>query len=199
MRAAAEHMAVTSEPIQSSEAEYEAPHLYGLLAEFDTPEQLVRATRRAYNAGYRALDAYAPFPVEGLSDALGFRPKAVPLIGLFGGMFGAVLGYGMQFYVHTISLPVDVGGRPLNSWPAFIPVTFEMGVLFSALSLLFGLLILNGHPEPYHPVFNVEAFERASRDRFFLCIEARDARFDAAATRQLLRDLDAREVSDVLE
>jgi hypothetical protein len=192
-------MVVAPEPIQPAEAEYEAPRLYGLLAEFDTPEQLVRATRRAYNAGYRTLDAYAPFPVDGLSDALGFRPKAVPLIGLFGGMFGVFLGYGMQFFIHTISLPVNVGGRPLNSWPSFIPVTFEMGVLFSALSLLFGLFILNGHPEPYHPVFNVEAFGRATRDRFFLCIEARDPRFDAAATRQLLGDLDAREVSDVME
>ncbi|MBV9577341.1 MAG: DUF3341 domain-containing protein [Chloroflexi bacterium] len=191
-------MVVVPEPIQPAEAEYDAPRLYGVLAEFDTPEQLVHATRGAYLAGYRAMDAYAPFPVEGLSDALGFRPKAVPLIGLFGGMFGAVLGYGMQFFIHTISLPMDVGGRPLNSWPSFIPVTFEMGVLFSALSLLFGLLILNGHPEPYHPVFNVEAFARASRDRFFLCIEARDPRFDADGTRQLLGELAAREVSDVM-
>jgi hypothetical protein len=192
-------MDVAIEPTQPAEAEYEAPRLYGLIAEFDTPEQLVSATRRAFNAGYRALDAYAPFPVEGLSDALAFRPKAVPLIGLIGGMVGAATGYGMQFFVHTISLPIDVGGRPLNSWPSFIPVTFEMGVLFSALALLFGLFILNGHPEPYHPVFNVEAFGRASRDRFFLCIQARDVRFDAAATRQFLLGLDAREVSDVME
>lgn len=192
-------MAVTVEPTRPAEAEYEAPHLYGLIAEFDTPEQLLSATRQTFNAGYRALDAYAPFPVEGLSDAMGFRPKAVPLIGLFGGMAGAAIGYGMEFYVHTISLPINVGGRPLNSWPAFIPVTFEMGVLFSALSLLFGLLILNGHPEPYHPVFNVEAFGRASRDRFFLCVEAHDPQFDAVATRQFLLELGPREVSDVMD
>jgi hypothetical protein len=179
--------------------ELEPVRTYGLLAEFDTAEQLLTATRRAYAAGFRAMDAYAPFPVEGLSDALGFRPKAVPLIGLFGGMLGAATGYGMQFFIHSISLPIDVGGRPLNSWPSFIPVTFEMGVLFSALSLFFGLLILNGHPEPYHPVFNVDAFARASRDRFFLSVQARDPRFDAQSTRQFLLDLDAREVSDVPE
>jgi hypothetical protein len=190
-------MVAVPEALPTGEPEFEAPRLYGIVAEFDTAEQLLRATRRAYAAGFRAMDAYTPFPVEGLSDALGFRPKAVPLIGLFGGMLGAATGYGMQFFIHTISLPIDVGGRPLNSWPSFIPATFEMGVLFSSLALFFGLLILNGHPEPYHPLFNVEAFARASRDRFFLCIEARDPRFDAEATRRFLADLDAREVSDV--
>jgi hypothetical protein len=174
-----------------------APDLYGIVAEFDTAEQLLGATRGAYAAGFRAMDAYAPFPVEGLSDALGFHPKAVPLIGLFGGMLGALSGYALQFYIHAISLPVNVGGRPYNSWPSFIPVTFEMGVLFSALALFFGLLILNGHPEPYHPIFNVEAFARASRDRFFLCIEARDPRFEPESTRRFLHELGAREVSDV--
>ena len=174
-----------------------APDLYGIVAEFDTAEQLLSATRGAYAAGFRAMDAYAPFPVEGLSDALGFHPKAVPLIGLFGGMLGAVTGYALQFFIHAISLPINVGGRPLNSWPSFVPVTFEMGVLFSALALFFGLLILNGHPEPYHPLFNVEAFARASRDRFFLCIEARDPRFEPGAARRLLQELGAREVADV--
>jgi hypothetical protein len=173
--------------------------LYGILAEFDTAEKLLHATRRAYGAGFRAIDAYAPFPVEGLSDALGFRPRAVPLIALFAGMLGAATGYGLQFFIHVVSLPIDVGGRPLNSWPSFIPVTFEMGVLFAALALFFGLLMLNGHPEPYHAVFNVDAFARASRDRFFLCIEARDPRFDRQSTRQFLLDLDARAVSDVPE
>jgi hypothetical protein len=192
-------MAVAPASVRIEEPELEPPRRYGLLAEFDTAEQLLRAARRAYAAGYRRMDAYVPFPVEGLSDALGFRPKAVPLIGLFGGMFGAVTGYGMQFFIHTISLPINVGGRPLDSWPSFIPVTFEMGVLFSALSLFFGLLILNGHPEPYHPVFNVAAFARASRDRFFLCIEARDPRFDELSTRGFLQELGAREVSDVPE
>jgi len=190
-------MVLAPAPVQAGEPEFEPPHLYGILAEFDTAEQLLRATRRAYAEGYRGMDAYTPFPIEGLSDALGFRPKAVPLIGLFGGMLGAATGYGMQFFIHAISLPIDVGGRPLNSWQSFIPVTFELGVLFSALALFFGLLLLNGHPEPYHPVFNVDAFARASRDRFFLCIEARDDHFDAPTTRRFLLELGAREVSDV--
>ena len=190
-------MVLAPEPVGAREPEVEEPRLYGIMGEFETAEQLLRATRRAYAAGFRAMDAYAPFPVEGLSEALGFRTNAVPLIGLVGGMLGAATGYGMQFFIHTTSLPVNVGGRPLNSWPSFIPVTFEMGVLFSALSLLVGLLILNGHPQPYHPVFNVEGFARASRDRFFLCIEARDPRFEFEATRRFLEGLDARQVSDV--
>ena len=171
--------------------------LYGVMGEFDTAEQLLSATRRAYAAGYRAMDAYAPFPIEGLADALGFRTKAVQLIGLFGGMFGAAGGFALQFFIHTDLLPINVGGRPLDSWPSFIPVTFEMGVLFSALSMLVGLFILNGHPEPYHPVFNVEAFGRATRDRFFLCVEARDPRFESNGTRRFLEELGAREVADV--
>ncbi len=193
-------MVASREPIDlvEPETDYVAPRLYGLIAEFDTAGQLLRATRRAYAAGYRAMDAYAPFPVEGLSDALGFRPKAVPLIGLFGGMLGAASGYGLQYFIHVISLPINVGGRPLTSWPSFIPPTFELGVLFSALGLFFGLFILNGHPEPYHPVFNVEAFARATRDRFFLAIEARDPQFAVDSTRTFLQELGAREVSDVL-
>jgi hypothetical protein len=185
------------EPIRARQAEVEEPRLYGIMAEFDTAEQLLQATRRAYRAGFRAMDTYTPFPVDGLDEALGVHSAAVPLIGLIGGMVGAATGYAMQFFVHAISLPINVGGRPFNSWPAFIPVTFEMGVLFSALSLLVGLMILNGHPEPYHPVFNVEAFARASRDRFFLCIEARDRQFEPAATRRFLQELGAREVADV--
>jgi hypothetical protein len=192
-------MVATPGAVQPGAMEFEPTRLYGLIAEFDTPEQLVRATRRAYEAGFRAMDAYAPFPVEELSDALRYHPKTIPLIGLFGGMLGVVTGYAMQFFIHAISLPINVGGRPLNSWPSFIPVTFELGVLFAALSLFFGLLILNGHPEPYHPVFNVQAFARASRDRFFLCIEARDPQFQAESTRQFLLDLEAREVNDVPE
>jgi hypothetical protein len=168
------------------------------MAEFDTAEQLLRASRRTYAAGYRRLDAYAPFPIEGLSDAIGFGTNAVPLIGLIGGVVGAATGFGMQFLIHTELLPINVGGRPLDSWPSFIPVTFEMAVLFSALSMLVGLFILNGHPEPYHPVFNVAAFARATRDRFFLCIQVDDPQFEYRATRRFLEELGAREVSDVL-
>jgi hypothetical protein len=167
------------------------------MAEFDSVESLVRATEQAYAHGYRAMDAYSPFPVEELSEALGFRTRAVPLIALAGGLTGVVAGFGMQAGVHAILLPINVGGRPLVSWPAFIPVTFEMGVLFAALFTLVGLLALNRLPEPYHPVFNVPGFARATRDRFFLCIEARDARFHPETTRRFLQGLGAREVSDV--
>jgi hypothetical protein len=192
-------VAFAPETLRSSEPELQAPGLYGILAEFETPEGLLSAARRAYAAGFRAMDAYAPFPIEGLSDAIGFRPRSVPLIALFAGMLGAATGYGMQFFIHSISLPINVGGRPLNSWPSFVPVTFEMGVLFAALALFFGLVLLNGYPQPYHPVFNVEAFTRASRDRFFLCIEARDPQFEPESTRRFLRDVGALGVNDVLE
>jgi hypothetical protein len=171
--------------------------MHGLMAEFESAEALVRATRQAYVDGYRAMDAYAPFPVEELSEALGFRTRAVPLIALAGGLIGVVTGFGMQAGIHAVLLPINVGGRPLVSWPAFIPVTFEVGVLFAALSIVVGLLVLNGLPEPYHPVFNVPAFSRASRDRFFLCIEARDPRFEPDTTRRFLEGLGPFEVADV--
>jgi len=183
----------------SIEPELEPAEAIGLLAEFETAEDLLRATRRAYAAGYRAMDAYSPFPVEGLTDALGWRTNAIPLIGFFGGLTGALTGIGMQYWIHAVALPINVGGRPLDSWPSFVPVTFELAVLFSALSMVAGLFILNGHPEPYHPVFNVLAFGRASRDRFFLCIESRDQSFDHDATRQFLQSLGAGEVADVYE
>ena len=191
-------MVAVPESVDHGDTEYLTPRLFALVAEFDTAHQLLLATRRAHAEGYRAIEAYAPFPVDGLSDALGFRPKAVPLIALFGGMLGAATGYGMQFYIHTIALPINVGGRPLNSWPSFIPPTFELGVLFAALGLFFGLLIQNGHPEPYHPMFNLADFARASRDRFFLSIEVQDPRFEPGPTRRFLESLGAREVSDVL-
>jgi Alternative complex III, ActD subunit len=191
-------MVAVPESVHLGETEYITPRPYALVAEFDTATQLLRAARRAHAAGYRAMDAYAPFPIEGLSDAIGFRSRAIPLIALFGGMLGAATGYGLQYFVHVLSLPVNVGGRPLNSWPAFIPPTFELGVLFAALGMFFGLLILNGHPEPYHPIFNLEAFARASRDRFFLSIEVGDPLFHVDSTRQFLLSLGAREVSDVV-
>jgi len=173
--------------------------MYGVMAEFDTAEQLLAAGRRARAAGYRRMDAYAPFPIDGLGEALGFRSNAIPLIGLSGGVVGGLTGYIMQVWIHTSALPINVGGRPLLSWPSFVPVTFELAVLFSALSILGGLFILNGHPEPYHPVFNVAGFARATRDRFFLCIQSDDPRFDEHATRAFLYGLGAREVSDVPE
>jgi hypothetical protein len=171
--------------------------MYGLMAEFDSPEALLGATERAYAAGYRVMDAYSPFPVDGLAEALGSHRTIVPWITLSGGVLGALTGYSLQFWVHSIALPLNIGGRPLNSWPMFIPVTFELAVLGAGLFTLVGLLVLNRLPEPYHPVFNVAAFSRATRDRFFLCIEARDPRFEAAATRGFLAALGAHEVADV--
>jgi hypothetical protein len=188
---------VGGEPLIPPEEEVEVPSLYGLMAEFETPEQLLAAANRLRNDGYRKVDAFTPFPVEGLDDAIGFRTNAIPLIGLCGGVTGAATGFLMQVAVHMVALPINVGGRPLFSWPSFIPVTFELAVLFAALSMLAGLFILNGHPEPYHPVFNVATFARASCDRFFLCIQASDPLFERDRTAQLLRELGAREVADV--
>ena len=171
--------------------------MYGLLAEFEEPEALLEAAGRAYQEGYRKLDAYSPFPLEGLAEAIGVRRTRVSLIVLIGGILGCVTGFGLQYWISVIDYPLNVGGRPYNSWPSFIPVTFEQTVLFAATAAVVGMLALNGLPMPYHPVFNVPRFALASRDRFFLCIESADAKFDAAATRQFLESLHAHEVSEV--
>jgi Protein of unknown function (DUF3341) len=184
-------------PVRVERAELLEARAYGLLAEFDSAEQLLTAARRAYAAGYRSMDAYSPFPIEGLAEALGSHTRAVPLIALGAGILGALGGLWLQLWIHTSALPINVGGRPLASWPSFVPVTFELSVLFAGLAILVSLLILNGLPQPYHPVFNVEAFGRATRDRFFLCIEADDRHFSADATRRFLEQLSAREVSHV--
>ena len=173
------------------------PGLYGLMAEFEQPEELLAAVRQAYAAGYRRMDAYSPFPVEDLAEALGFRKTRLPLLVLIGGLIGCVGGFFMQYFAAVIDYPVNVGGRPLNSWPSFIPVTFETTILFAALFAVLGMLALNGLPMPYHPVFNVARFERASRDRFFLCIETMDPLFDHEVTRQFLTTLGAQDISDV--
>ena len=170
---------------------------YGLMAEFDTPTAIVAAARRAYAEGYRRMDTYTPFPVEGLAEELRFHRTRVPLIVLLGGLAGCLGGYFLQYWIMALYWPVNVGGRPLNSWPMFIPVTFELTVLVAALSAVLGMLALNGLPHPYHPVFNVPRFALASQDRFFLCIEASDPRFDRAGTRYFLESLAPREVSDV--
>ena len=173
------------------------PRYYGLMAEFDSPTAVVDATRRAYAEGYRRMDAYTPFPVEGLAEEMRFHHTRVPLIVLLGGLAGCLGGYFLQYWIAAIYWPLNIAGRPLNSWPMFIPVTFELTVLAAALSALLGMLALNGLPHPYHPVFNVPRFALASQDRFFLCIEASDPRFDRAATRDFLESLSPREVSDV--
>jgi hypothetical protein len=169
------------------------------MAEFDDPQALVSATRRAHEEGYRRMDAYSPFPIEELHEALGHHHSRLPLIVLIGGLCGCIGGYALQYWVSAIAYPINVGGRPFHSWPAFIPVTFECTILVAALSAVLGMLALNGLPMPYHPVFNVPRFALASRNRFFLCIEARDARFDLEATRHFLETLEPREVSTVAE
>jgi hypothetical protein len=173
------------------------PPIYGLVAEFDDANTLVTATRQAHEKGYRHMDAYSPFPIEGLADALGFRKTRLPLVVLVGGILGCLTGFGMQYYSAVISYPLNVGGRPLNSWPAFIPITFEMTILFAALSAVLGVLALNGLPMPYHPLFNVERFALATRDRFFLCIEATDPLFDRQQTGTFLRTLAPYAVTEV--
>lgn len=171
--------------------------VYGLIAEFERADALIAAARQAREAGYTRMDAYSPYPVEGLADALGFKGTMVPTIVLIGGIVGCIGGFLMQYWLSGSYYPINVGGRPLNSWPSFIPITFELTVLVAGLSAVLGMLALNGLPQPYHPVFNVERFALASRDRFFLAIESRDPKFDVETTRTFLEGLGAKEVSDV--
>jgi hypothetical protein len=171
--------------------------LYGLLAEFREPEQLLEAARAAYEAGYRKMDAYSPFEVEGVAEALGMRTTRVPLVVLVGGICGAATAYLMQWYSATIHYPLDVGGRPLHSWPAFIPITFELTVLFASLAAVIGMHAMNGLPKPYHPVFNVPEFSLASQTRFFLCLQADDPQFELNRTREFLLRLKPEKVLEV--
>jgi hypothetical protein len=171
--------------------------IYGLLAEFREPGALVAAALKAHDEGYRRMDAYTPFPVEGLADVLGFHERKLPLLVLGGGIAGAAGGYLLQYYASVIAYPLNIGGRPFHSWPAFIPPTFETTVLCAAFAAVLGMLALNGLPMPYHPVFNAPRFALASRDRFFLCIEATDAKFDRVETKRFLEALDARDVVEV--
>ena len=173
--------------------------LYGLIAEFDDPTSLVAATERSHAEGYRCMDAYSPFPIEELHHALGARSTRLPLIVLIGGIVGCTGGYLLQYWASAIAYPLNVGGKPLHSWPAFIPVTFECTILVAALSAVLGMLALNGLPMPYHPVFNVPQFALATREKFFLCIEAVDPKFDLEATRRFLETLSPREVAIVAD
>ena len=176
----------------------EAP-IYGLLAEFEHPGDLLEAVRRARAAGYRKMDAYTPFPVEHLSEALGFGHTNLPLIVLIGGLVGCAGGFALQYWISAIDYPLNIGGRPLNSWPAFIPVTFELTILLAALAAVLGMLGLNGLPMPYHPLFNSPRFALASRNRFFLCIESKDRHFNREATAKFLSELKSNGVSEVTE
>ncbi|MCA1581096.1 MAG: DUF3341 domain-containing protein [Acidobacteria bacterium] len=175
----------------------EGGQLYGLMAEFESPTELVTAARTAREQGYSRMDAYSPYPMHELAEALGLRRTRLPLLVLAGGILGCATGLFLQWYSASIDYPLNVGGRPLGSWPMFIPITFELTVLFASLFAVFGMLGLNGLPQPYHPVFNAPRFALASRDRFFLCIEARDPNFDRDRTTRFLANLGARVVSEV--
>ncbi len=171
--------------------------IYGLLAEFETPQALVTAATKVREAGYRRLDAFSPFPIEELAEAIGFRDRRLPLFVLIGGAVGMVAGLGLEYWVAAMAYPLNIGGRPYASWPSFIPVAFETTILFAAFAAVIGMLALNGLPMPYHPVFNAPRFTAASRDRFFLVVEAADPKFDRMQTKKLFEDLHAREVTEL--
>ena len=172
---------------------------YGLLAEFDSPTALVKAAERTREEGYIKIDAYSPFPVEGLAEAIGFGDKQdfVPLVCLIGAIIGGVTGYLLQYWINVINYPLNIGGKPFHSWPSFIIVTFEMTILFGGLSAVFGMLALNGLPMPYHPVFNVARFAMASKDRFFLIVFSSDKKYDEVKTREFLEKLGPKTLAEV--
>jgi hypothetical protein len=179
--------------------------LYGIIAEFEHPEQILRAAKAAYAAGYRKMDAYTPFAVEGLDEELGFRDYHIPWTMFVAGVLGAIGGFGLLYWTMAIAYPLNVGGRPLVSWPQYIPITFETTVLGAALAGVFGMFIYNGLPQPYHPVFDAPDFDRASSNRFFLCIENdhdprhpdRPAKFDRERTWEFLESLNPLKVAEV--
>ena len=172
--------------------------IYGLLARFSDPETLVSAVEHVTEAGYRHVDAYTPFPIEDLADAMRLKPSKLPYAVLIGGILGGLLGFGMQYFATVMSLPLNIGGKPLNSWPAYIPITFETTILLAALGGVIGLFIATRFPQPYHPVFNVEDFQKhGSVDGFYVGIEARDPKFDLAETRKFLENLGPLLVSEI--
>lgn len=173
------------------------PPIYGMLAEFDSASVLVAAAHHTHEAGYQKIDAFSPFPVEGLAEAIGFHKNNVPLVVLIGGLIGGLSGYLMQYWISAVSYPLNVGGKPYHSWPAFIVVTFEMTILFAALAAVFGMLALNGLPMPYHPVFNAPRFAFATKDRFFLIVFSSDPKYDSVRTRQFLESLAPKSISEV--
>jgi len=175
----------------------EEDELHGLVAVFNNPTDLLNAARKTYGAGYRKIDAYTPIPVHHLGEAIGFKPKVLPWVVLAGGIFGLVAGLGLQYYIHVVDYPLNIGGRPLFSWPSFIPVTFECTILFAGFAAVFGMLGLNGFPRPYNPIFNTPDFELASRSHFFLCIESEDPQFERSGTLEFLNSMGPEKVSEV--
>jgi hypothetical protein len=173
--------------------------LYGLLAEFDNPRHLAAATWAARSQGYRRMDAFAPFGIEEVARALDFRKTAVPLVTLIGGILGGLGGFFLQYWVSAINYPINISGKPLNSWVAFIVVTFECTILGASLTALLGMLALNGLPQPYHPLFSVPNFAHATRDGFFLVIESSDPLFDRVRTHEFLQILQAKSIVEVTD
>lgn len=173
--------------------------LHGILAEFDTPTEMVEAARTVRDAGYVRTDAFSPFPLHEIDEALGIKRSILPYLVFAGGVTGLCAGLGLQTFVHVIDWPIIVGGRPHFSLPAFVPPAYELTILFSAFVAVFGMLFLNGLPSPYHPVFNVPRFALASREKFFLLIESADPKYDYEETRKFMESLGAQEVSDVEE
>ena len=172
--------------------------LYGLMAEFADATTLVEAAKRTHAEGYRKMDAFSPYPIHELFDAMELNDKRLPFMVLMGGIIGCIAGFGLCYWVSVIAYPLNIGGRPFNSWPSFIPVTFEVTILLASLTTVLGMILLNGLPMPYHPVFNVKRFaEHASQDGLFLAIEADDPKFDINKTRQFLQGLGAREINEI--
>jgi hypothetical protein len=184
-------------PISGSPRRPVSPSLYGVMAEFDNPSDLVAAARRTYEAGYRRINGYSPYPIEELWEAIGFHQTGLPVIVLIGGIVGALGGFFMQYYLAVFDYPLNVGGKPFNSWPAFIPITFECTILCAAFAAVFGMLALNKLPQPYHPVFNAPNFALATRDHFFLVIEANDPRYNHDEVLNFMKSLEPKEVTDV--
>ncbi len=178
--------------------ENKSPSIYGVMAEFTSSDQLVEAAKKARAKGYQKIEAYSPFPVEELNEVLKLHDKRLPFLVLMAGICGALTGFGFQYYVSVIAYPIVAGGKPLNSWPAFIPVTFELTILFAAAAAVFGMIGINGLPTPYHPAFSAKNFERATLDRFFLCIRSEDAKFEPKDARQFLTTLKPESVEEVL-
>ena len=178
-------------------AKTDATPFYGLMAEFDSAQTLLEAATKVRAAGYTRTDAYSPFPIHGLAEALGFRERAVAPIVLLFGIVGALTGWGLEYWTSVLDYPMNIGGRPYYSWVSFIPPAYEVTILFASLSAVIGMIILNGLPRPYHPVFNVPRFDRASQDAFFLAIEATDPKFSETETRALLASLRPREIVTV--